>query len=70
MGNVRFPGSGERNTSGALYFVGTVGEYWSDAVAGADPYNAYYFYYNNGNFYPSGNSEPRYIAFPVRCVKN
>lgn len=61
-----YPASGYLDTSG-LKGVGTLGEYWS--VTPSEGSSAYAFYFNSGDYVSSRDYTDRYLAVPVRCVK-
>ncbi len=47
-GSIFLPAAGCRY-DGGLYFAGSYGYYWSSALNGSSPYNAYYLYFGSGN---------------------
>ena len=64
-----YPAVGYRDhDSGALYNVGSYGYYWSASPYPSSSYNAYYFYFFNGNVYPADNNARSY-GCSVRCVR-
>ena len=59
------PGAGYRS-SDYLYYVGSLGYYWSSSLNTDNPNNAYYMYFNSGYFYRGNFS--RFYGPSVRPV--
>ena len=64
-----YPAVGYRyDDSGALYYVGSNGYYWSASPTPSSSYYAYYLRFSNGNVYPAHYSN-RSHGYSVRCVR-
>jgi hypothetical protein len=63
---LKLPAAGYRNYSdGALYYTGSFGDYWSNAVNGTGAYNLYFDSSSAGMY-----NANRAYGICVRCIKN